>query len=306
MTIVSSTENKRSRVYQAGTIKRGRRTRAQTDQLDRQIIEALAKDNPQSVRHVFYLMTDPRMPEPVEKSDRGYTHVQHRCVELRRSGKLSFNWFSDTSRRGYFVNTFDGAADFVRRMASNYRANLWEDSDHYCEVWCESRSIAGVILSDCQELGVSLYPAGGFASMTFIYEAAQQINAIEGRKPVVIYYIGDYDPAGVMIDRSIEAGMRKHLDSDINLTFVRLGITKQQIKDHDLSTKPRKAGDKRSLEIKFTVEAEAMPAHLLRSILRASVESLLPTRALMVYKLVEKGERADLIAMANRLDRRRS
>jgi hypothetical protein len=33
----------------------------------------LAADHPQSVRHCFYRMTDPRLPEPVEKSDRGTT-----------------------------------------------------------------------------------------------------------------------------------------------------------------------------------------------------------------------------------------
>jgi hypothetical protein len=37
----------------------------------------------------------------------------------------------------------------------------------------ESRSIAGVVQQrDCQELAVSLYPAGGFSSITFAYEAA--------------------------------------------------------------------------------------------------------------------------------------
>jgi hypothetical protein len=295
-----------SKVYRARTIKRDRRTNARQDQLDEQIIAALAEYHPQSVRHVFYLMTNPRLHEPVEKSDRGYRHVQHRCTELRRSDRLPFHWFSDTSRRGYFVNTFDGAADFVRRMAGQYRANLWEDAEYYCEVWCESRSIGGVILADCKELGVSLYPAGGFSSLTFVYEAAQQINIIAEDRPVVIYYIGDYDPAGVTIDRSIEAEMRTHLDDGIDLTFERLGITEEQIEKHDLPTKPRKAGDKRSLQVKSTVEAEAMPVHVPREILRDAVESLLPEDALRVNKVAEESERAGLLALANRLDKRRA
>ena len=72
--------------YRASTLKRIRRTKGQRDQLDQQIINVLNEDNPQSVRHVFYRMTDPRLPEPVEKSDRGYRHVQERCVKLRRGG----------------------------------------------------------------------------------------------------------------------------------------------------------------------------------------------------------------------------
>lgn len=47
-----------------------RRTKAQMGQLGRQIVRVLLEDRPQSVRHVFYRMTDPRLPEPVEKSER--------------------------------------------------------------------------------------------------------------------------------------------------------------------------------------------------------------------------------------------
>src|SRR5690606_6384980 len=70
---VQATEGARmSTVYRARTIKRDRRTKAQIEQLDEQILDVLATDHPQSVRHVFYRMTDPRLAEPVEKSDRGY------------------------------------------------------------------------------------------------------------------------------------------------------------------------------------------------------------------------------------------
>jgi hypothetical protein len=85
-------------------------------------------------------------------------------------------------------------------MAGLYRADLWTSSPCYVEVWCESRSIAGVIERDCEELAVSLYPAGGFSSMTLVYEAAEYIKAEiteTGKRPIIIY-IGDYDPAGVL------------------------------------------------------------------------------------------------------------
>ena len=53
---------------------------------------------------------------------------------------------------------------------------------------------AGVIQADCEELAVSLYPAGGFSSITFAFEAAQAMNARSDGREVVILYIGDYDP----------------------------------------------------------------------------------------------------------------
>lgn len=288
-----------NKVYRAGTIKRARRTSAEIDQLDQQIIDVLAEDHPQSVRHVFYRMTDPRLPEPVEKSDRGYRHVQDRVKKLRRAGRLPYGWIADATRRGHHTATYDDAADFLRSMASLYRGDLWAQSNYYIEVWCESRSIAGVIQQTCNDLAVSLYPCGGFASMTLAYEAAQMINwRTRDGKTCLIYYIGDYDPAGVLIDQSLERELREHLDPGVPMCFWRLGITEQQISQYDLPTKPRKATDRRAQHITATVEAEAMPASILRSLLRAEIEQWLPAHAFELVKAAEESEREQIRRMA--------
>jgi hypothetical protein len=51
-------------------------------------------------------MTDPRLAEPVEKSERGYWHVQHRLKALRRVGEIPYGWITDATRRGYFTQTY--------------------------------------------------------------------------------------------------------------------------------------------------------------------------------------------------------
>jgi hypothetical protein len=278
-------------VYGTGTIKRERRTKAQIAQLDQQIVVEVEEDHPQSVRHVFYRMTNPRLSEPVEKSEKGYRHTQDRCKKLRRSGKLPYSWITDATRRGYFVSTYQDAGEFLRDMAGLYRADLWKSSEYYCEVWTESRSLAGVIEDDCRELAVSLYPAGGFASISLCYQAAESIEEYSEGKPVIIFYIGDYDPAGVLIDVSIEKELREHLDPAIDLDFRRLAITPEQIERYDLPTKPRKPSDRRMLHIEETVEAEAMPAGTLREMLRDEIEKLLPQGALETVKIAEESER---------------
>lgn len=285
-------------IYRASTLKRVRRTKAELEQLDQQILDVLQADHPQSVRHVFYRMTDPRLPEPVEKSDRGYRHVQDRCAKMRKAGKMPYGWIADMSRRGYYVSTFDGAGDFLRRMRGLYRADLWRDADYRCEVWCESRSIASVIQNDCDEFAVDLFPAGGFASLSFIHGCAEAHNDTGDTRPLVILYVGDYDPAGVLIDQSIESGLRQHLHEDIALIFNRIAINEHQIERYDLPTKPRKATDRRSLHVAETVEAEAMPANLLRGILRTEIEALLPPAALAAAKVAEESEREHLLRMA--------
>ena len=286
-----SAEIASGKIYRAGTIKRERRTNAQVEQLDNQILAVLAEDHPQSVRHVFYRMTDPRLSEPVEKTERGYRHVQDRMVKLRRAKRLPFGWITDATRRGYHTPTYRDEADFLRSMKEHYRADLWRQADYYCEVWTESRSIAGVIEDDCRELAVSLYPAGGFSSITLAYQSAETINYYADGRPVVIFYIGDYDPAGVLIDVALERELREHLSAGIDLFFRRIAITPEQIESFDLPTKPRKETDRRALHIRETVEAEAMPAGILRELLRTNIESLLPERALSVAKVEEQSAR---------------
>jgi hypothetical protein len=289
-------------INRASPIKRERRTRERIDQLDAQIIAVLREDHPQSVRHVFYRMTDPRLQEHVEKSDRGYRHVQDRCVKLRRSGAIPYGWIADMSRRGYYVDTFRGAGDFLRRMRGLYRADLWRDAALRCEVWVESRSIASVLIDDCEELAVALFPCGGFSSLSFVHSAAEEHNASGDDRPLVVLYVGDYDPAGVLIDQSLERELRRHLDPKISLIFVRVGINPEQIQQFDLPTKPRKAGDRRSLHVAETVEAEAMPARILRGILRERIERMLPEGALAAAKVAEQSERAHIERMARTLE----
>ena len=291
-----------SKIYCAGTIKRDRRTKGRMETLDAQIMAVLREDHPQSVRHIFYRMTDPRLSEPVEKSDRGYRHVQSRCVVLRRAGLIPYNWIADLSRQGYFVNTFDDAGDFIRQMGGLYRADLWRDADVRCEVWAESRSIASVMLADCKELAVDLYPCGGFSSLSFVHAAAQSHNASADTRPLVIIYVGDYDPAGVLIDVALQRELREHLRSDIDLDFKRVAINEWQVETYDLPTKPRKEGDKRSQQVTYSVEAEAMPARDLRALLRDNVEVLLPVGALHTAKVAEQSERQHLRNMAAMFD----
>lgn len=290
--------------YRAGTIKRERRTREQIGQLGAQIIAVLSEDHPQSVRHVFYRMTDPRLPEPVEKSDRGYRHVQDRCVKLRRSGAIPYGWIADMSRRGYYVNTFADAGDFLRRMRGLYRADLWRDAALRCEVWVESRSIASVLIDDCDELAVALFPCGGFSSLSFVHSAAEEHNESADDRPLVVLYVGDYDPAGVLIDQALERELRLHLSERIPLIFVRVGINPEQIESYKLPTKPRKDSDRRSLYVAETVEAEAMPARILRGILRERIERMLPEGALAAAKVAEQSEREHIERIARMMSDR--
>ena len=278
----------------SASVTRHRRTNAELAAVDATIVRILEGDHPQSVRHVFYRCTDPRLPGAVAKDDNGYRAVQRRLSALRQNKTIPYGWVSDFTRRGYHTNVYRSPGEFIRAMAALYRRDMWTRASSLVEVWVESRSLAGVVQRDCAELGVSLYPAGGFASTSLCYQAATSIEAWARDRPVVIFYIGDHDPAGHLIDADIERKLRKFLPDGFPLDFHRLAINADQIAEYDLPTKPRKKLDRRRPDIAVTVEAEAMPASDMRGILRKAVEAHLPPGALAAAKVAEDSEREGL------------
>ena len=279
--------------------KKGRPKVERLVKLDTQIEEALAADNPQSVRHVFYLMTDPTLPVSVDKTEHGYKLVQRRCVKLRRDGIVPYDWISDATRVGVRFRT-RSASGSVGLAAYWHRVDPWNDADVLVSVWCESRSVAGTIRNTCDDLCVSLYPCGGFASLSLTADGARDIREDARGRPVVILYIGDYDPAGVLIPQSVMGELELHLP-DFKLHQQRLAITSAQAEG--LPSKPRKAGEKRVPEILQTVEVEAMPAGQLRDVLTQAVGKYLPTGALERAQEQEKDEKHWLTQIATVIQR---
>jgi hypothetical protein len=76
------------------------------------------------------------MTEPVEKSDRrGYVPVQRQLVVMRRAGLLPYAWITDSTRRGYFVTTYNHPADAVAEVARFYRRSYWASSVLVLQWW---------------------------------------------------------------------------------------------------------------------------------------------------------------------------
>lgn len=264
-------------------------------QLEILVYQILAEDHPASVRHVFYRLTDHRLPVYVPKTQSGYERAQRSVLAMRREGRLPWEWIVDSTRMGYHVNAYGSADEYLEAVAGFYRQDLWSDEDlPTVEVWCESRSIASVLRGECRRLAVSLYPCGGFASASLAWEAAQTANARQ--RPLVVVYVGDHDPSGVLIDRSLEKALQDHLT--VPLTFERLAVTEAQIVEMGLPSKPRKPTERRSPHVLDSVEAEAIPAPVLRRLVVDRVESYLPADRMETIEAVEASEREILLEMS--------
>jgi hypothetical protein len=251
-----------------------------------------------AVRQVFYQMVTRGVVEKREAECKGT--IGRLLVKMRRDGVVPYSWIADNTRWMRKPRTYTGLRDALEQTARLYRRNLWQDQDAYVEIWCEKDALAGVIMEETAPYDVPLMVSRGFSSLSYLYETAENIKAIG--KPTYIYHFGDHDPAGRAIPAHVERELRGHAP-DIELHFETLAVTPAQIKKYKLPTRPTKKGDARGKAFKGrSTDLDALPAPILRQIVREAIERHLPTEELGRLKRIEQEERNTLNAAFTYLD----
>ena len=146
--------------------------------------------------------------------------------------------------------------------------------------------------------------ARGYASLSFLHTAAEAINALY--VPAYIYHLGDFDPSGVNAGEKIEETLRE-LAPDAEINFERIAVTREQIEEWDLPTRPTKKSDTRSKGFgDISVELDAIDPNDLRDLVQSVVEQHLPPEQFEVLKAAEQSERELLRAMVGKITARKA
>jgi hypothetical protein len=258
------------------------------------LLDITAMMQPMTVRQVFYQAS---VRGIVDKTEAGYGKVQRALVELRRSGRLPYDWIADNARWQRKPRSWRDPAEAVRQTARFYRKALWADIDEYVEVWLEKDALSAVVYDVTSEFDVPLMVARGYASLSFLHEAAEAIA--EQDRPAHIYHLGDFDPSGVDAANKIEETLRAFA-TDAEIHFTRLAVLPHQIAQWNLPTRPTKATDSRSKGFgDISVELDAIDARMLRQVVREAIEQHLPPDRLAVLKAAEESEREFLRTWAS-------
>lgn len=249
----------------------------------RRLLRQLAEEHaPASVRHLFYLAVVNEVPG-ITKNDSGYNKVQRMLVDMRLAGEVPFDWIVDNTRWQRRPKSYDDVADCLSETARLYRRNLWAQTNESIEVWAESDSIAGVLAEITYRWNVPLMVTRGYSSITFARNAVEAWNA-DGRD-VVVYYIGDHDPNGLLIESKLRSYIADW--ADVKVSWQRIGVTWMQVEMFDLpGTKP-----KREYGFPLAVEAEALPPGILRDLLNGSIANHVDDDLLASHELIEREER---------------
>lgn len=119
---------------------------------------------------------------------------------------------------------------------------------YHLEVWAEKSTMNDVLLPVCERYGATLATFEGEVSITACYSLMQRIKSA-GEKPVRIWYISDFDPAGnsmpVATARKIEY-MLAHYGVKADVRLRPLALNAEQIDEYDLPRIPIKESERRA------------------------------------------------------------
>ncbi len=268
-----------------------RRTREQMQVLRDAIFAAFAEENPAGVRSCFYRLEARGL---LPKDEKSVKLVERLCAKMRLAGDLPWAWVTDGTRTYHKVQTYVGMRAFLAETAQSYRRMLWHEIEAHVELWCEKHGHVGVLIEVAYRWDVGIYPCGGYPSLTFLHEAAEELEEIN--KPTFIYYIGDRDPSGVDIDRVVQDRLRQFAPNT-DIYFERLAVTESQIHDLGLQTRPTKTTDSRSKNFRGeSVEVEAIAPTVLRKIAESAILRHISPAQRIATARVEKAERESLAA----------
>lgn len=284
---------------------RRRATKADLAALDTALVDLIAEAGPPvTARQVYYMAAARQL---IEKVDRDYRKILRRLSTMRDDGVIPWGWIADNTRWVRQAQTYYDLESALDEWQAQYRRDYWSDQPRRVELWVESDSIASFFSDRISPLGVPLYVCRGQASRTYIRAAVEEAR-VDG-KPVDILYVGDYDPSGLAIDRSLISRYAEYGD-DVDVTIERIALTADQIREYRLEGNPAKRSDPNFARFEATCrslgmepdayETEALPAQALREIVDQAIWSRVDIGEWRAVADYERAEREQLRALVNR------
>lgn len=265
---------------------------AKTKEMLDYAVKVLTAHNPMTVRQAYYQLVSGQV---IENNRSQYQAVSKLLVEARKDGTVPWEWIEDRIRKPHEVSMWDDMSEFARCVERSYRGNVWETQDNYVECWLEKHALSGIVEDIVSPYGITLNIGRGFDGWSSIYDASERYKDIE--KPTTILYLGDFDPSGEDMVRSMIERLGE-LGSHPNI--IKVALTNEDVIKYNLPSDIPKASDTRSKAFidkygKRCVELDALPVETLREHIKTAIEKIMDLSELDKVLAQDKVERQRLI-----------
>lgn len=292
-----------------------KRNAAQTAKLLEAAREVLEENGQISCREMFYRLAGKGL---IAKTERENIALNRLAQEWRRSGELPYLSMEDPTRVLYGEAVYGYIEEGARTAIEKLRRDVWAAQPVRAELWIEKEAINSTVRETADKWRLDTLVGRGGISIPAIGKAAQRFayyNVAHYQK-VVVLYLGDSDPHGVKFDPAARAELdiaAQRLDlKPLDVEFKRVAITREQITEHGLLTRPTKTKTKNGRRYicgenfvaehegseagADSVELEAMPTETLCEALEDAILALVDMETWDDELETEASEKAELLA----------
>jgi hypothetical protein len=149
----------------------------------------------------------------------------------------------------------------IERIPNDYYLDLLADHDFSIQVWLEKEALAGVVHPTCIRWDVPLFCAKGYASLSFLHAAGQDLESKD--RPAKIFHLGDYDPSGQNAIATVQRDLPEHAPNTAmhGFKFHIIALNRNQITEMNLPTRPTKKTDTRARKPRSCIDQSDRGRH---------------------------------------------
>lgn len=213
--------------------------------------------NAEHLRRFHYFLisqqTLPKLPDggQYEHTDKCWAQLLQASKSARWLGLVRFDAIKDQrnpdphvfAKYNFNPDGYIDIPDFDDPYVNTDGFEIPNFQPYHLEVWCEKSTMDDIVLPVCEKYYTDYVTFAGETSITgdcvSLFQRIEQSN----RKPVRIFYISDFDPAGNNIPlaaaRKMEFMVRKYYPN-IDIRLKQIALTKEQIQQYQLPSVPMK------------------------------------------------------------------
>jgi hypothetical protein len=251
-----------------------------------------------TLRQLFYQLVAKQL---IPNSTSAYKLLSDRTSEARRTG--TFPDLLDLGRKIHCPSSWSSPTEFLTNARRWYRRDRTDGQDVSIYLGVEKLGITEQLTSWFDDRGIPILALAGFTSTTYVKDVQRDVSR-RGR-PAILLYAGDFDPSGEDIDRDFVS--RTDCWEDV----VRVALTADQVREHELPVNPGKPGDSRAAGFierhgsLMQVELDALEPEVLHQLYEDAVSEYWDQDAYEEVRAREATDRKDLDKLVTSRRRRR-